>query len=620
MAQPPGALHVESPRTFQMMQHLQPAQHDLLPLRQAYLKHAPVAPAEVPAAPVRQQILQVGGQPPVDHASVPDAWTETLVAPRATPGDSITRLVEERHTRKLDDSVSRPWSQQELESLAVIVCQDGPGNWGDKALLLGTGRTAASTGSAWRRYERQVKDGTREPLPNMPPMATPCPTARMGSTVGYKKSATPGVDSSDPPPSGEASGQGVLARYSLRREAHKRLRGVWPIPAFVQLTFDAPGPTGISWCCREIISESNDDGSPPQPIEKQREQDGVGEIEASQASGVDMDEVLRRHLPPMPWSAVRKAGNVDDCSGKCVALIESVEPGSAADALVSTLPSTERALLLREGIDVCLEAINGQSVHNEQQSYTMTLRSLRLTRRPLTLLVRTHAIGTEPTLLRELSKLPISTLQQLQPQTDWDAHRNVLLHKTTHSGNDTNDSADVRDEEEEEPSRKAEETQQQPYHEGQERQNVQECDDEDERHDDLLHGQTYLQDLFSDDITTDDEGYTSDAWSVADSIDYSPSCPSPIPGIGVHEDMLLLLEGMKPSAPSLFSALPPVIVSDWIGKSWPAEWEACIQDPYEGDADGDSLCGKMTDEEDVDEQGAEEEAIVMAGATVGGLR
>ena len=618
-----GALHAESPQTLQMVQHLHPARQGPLPFHQAYLNYVPPALSALPAPAPQQQIVPVGGQPPPgDHASVPNAW----------PNASAASRDEELHNRRLNDTVLQPWSQQELESLAVLVCQDGPGNWSEKALLLGTGRTAASTGSAWRRYERQVKDGTREPLPNMPPIGTPCPTARMGSTVGYKSSAAPGAESSD---------TGELTRYSLCREAHERLRGVWPTPAFVQLTFDAPGPMGISWCCREITPASTDDKSLPKPEKKQQQaQDreqryseerentqkadsvNMGGVKPNQDTGADMDEVLRRHLPPRPWSVVHKAGNVDDCSGKCVALIESVEPGSAADAFVSTLPSTERALLLREGIDVCLEAINGQSVHSNQHSYTTTLRSLRLTRRPLTILVRTHAIGTEPTLLGKLSELPISTLQKLQLQSDGDVRTAAMLDKSSISGSSTDESAELRDEKEEEAKTKAKAkakaAQHDSDHEGQEQQNVQECGEENDL-DQILRGHTNrtecLHDLCSGEITTDDEGYMSDTDSVADSIDCSPSSPSPTPSISLHEEMLLL-ESMKQAAPSLFCALPPVIVSDWIGKSWPAEWEACIQDPYEADADGDNVCDKMTDEEDGKEQEAEEGAQVAAAIAV----
>ena len=569
-------LHADSPQPHLMLQHLLLLRHSL----------------------PQEQVLQVKLQP-FDHAVVGKA----SAALRDTDSSN----------RRTDVPFSRPWSQQELESLAVLVCQDGPGNWGDKALLLGTGRTAASTGSAWRRYERQVKDGTREPLANLPPMARPCLTARMGSTVGYKLSAAPGAGSPDVPLGSNCTDPIVLPQYSLSKAAHERLLGVWPVPAFVQLTFDAPGPTGISWCCREITPVSTGDRSPLEPFEKKQEQAhqwqqqvteprekrqkqdiaGVGEVShpntCNQTHSVATHDIFGRHMPPRPWSTVRKAGNVNDCSGNCVALIESVEPGSAADALVSTLPAVERALLLREGADVCLEAINGQSVHTAEQSYKTTLRSLRLMRRPVTMLLRTHAIGTEPTLLKTLSKLPISTLQRLQPQLDGDARSPAVLAEATVSA------AKAAVNEEAESQTEAED----------QKQNQEDGDsDGDEYADNDLRwpwqtqARARLRRQCSGDITTDDEGYMSDAGSVADSSDCSPSSPSPTPTIAEQEE--LLLECTLSSAPLLFSRLPAVIVADKAGKPWPAEWEACIQVPCEGEADdhGDSMRDNMTDEED----------------------
>jgi hypothetical protein len=355
---------------------------------------------------------------------------------------------------------------------------------------------------------------------------------------------------------------------------------------------------------------STGDGSPLEPVEKKQEQEqahewqqqfteprekrqkqdiaGVGDHpnEGNQTHCVETHDVLRRHLPPMPWSMVRKAGNVNDCSGNCVALIESVEPGSAADAFVSTLPAAERALLLREGTDVCLEAINGQSIHTTQQSYKMTLRSLRLMRRPVTILVRTHAIGTEPTLLKKLSKLPISTLQRLQPQCDGDVHSPAVLAETAISA------AKAAANEEAEAEEKEQKQKQEDDDDG----------DNDLRLQRPTQARASVWHLCSGDVTTDDEGYLSDAGSVADSIDCSPSSPSLTPTIAEQEE--LLLECTLPSAPLLLSRLPVVIVADNIGKPWPAEWEACIQVPCAVDTDdhGDSICDNMTDEEDDERQ------------------
>jgi hypothetical protein len=51
-----------------------------------------------------------------------------------------------------DDSVLQPWSDAELARLAELVQLHGPGSWAEKANLLGSGRTTASVGAAWRRF------------------------------------------------------------------------------------------------------------------------------------------------------------------------------------------------------------------------------------------------------------------------------------------------------------------------------------------------------------------------------------------------------------------------------------------------------------------------------------
>ena len=58
-----------------------------------------------------------------------------------------------------NSDANKPWTTNELQRLASLVAQHGAGNWATKAVALGTGRSAASTGSAWRRYENQRKQG-----------------------------------------------------------------------------------------------------------------------------------------------------------------------------------------------------------------------------------------------------------------------------------------------------------------------------------------------------------------------------------------------------------------------------------------------------------------------------
>ena len=80
---------------------------------------------------------------------------------------------------------SRPWSEEELKRLEALVAKDGPGSWAAKAVELGTGRSAASTGSAWRRQEAMrraaANGGAAGPLTSRPiaaatsgPVASPC--------------------------------------------------------------------------------------------------------------------------------------------------------------------------------------------------------------------------------------------------------------------------------------------------------------------------------------------------------------------------------------------------------------------------------------------------------------
>lgn len=597
------------------------------------------------------QMPQQNGIPPqssLDHSRDPDSWNETSGARR----DEVSNKTRGDVRKRVDDPVSRPWSQRELESLAVLVCQDGPGNWGDKAMLLGTQRTAASTGSAWRRYERQVKNGTREPFANMPSLARDSPSARMGSTSSYKEVVASGASTSNVGPGSNPGGSGVLARYFLSKEAHQRLCRVWPVPAFVQLMFDTPGPTGISWCCCAIKPRGTADGS-PKPAEKKQEQaqmeeqrqecDGKYKKEQQETvfdgrvghpntvNQTDFDlvgktEVLRRHLPQRPLSVLQKACDIDDCSGKFVAVIQSVESGSAADTLVSRLPVADRALLLREGVDVCLEAINGQCVHDMHQSYTATLRSLRLQRRPLIILLRTHAIGTEPHILSKLSQLPIPILQQLQPQITEhgqscdELSRGVIIGDRCRVSIDAPEIAKSRPETSQTKVPKptgeaapgpvsaptagaavamgaytADEQKTESLVEDADGDVIEEDSSLERRQ---KQGRGRLQRSYSGCTTTDDEDYEylTDDGSFADSSDWSPLSTSSFPSM-VDE---WLLEEEKIGSTSQFSALPSVIVNDRIGKSWPTEWEACIQIHTEGNTDGhgDSVCDKMTDDED----------------------
>ena len=68
--------------------------------------------------------------------------------------------------------LTTPWTDAELKQLKQLVNTYGRGDWQGKAKQLGTGRTSASTGAAWRRYEASLKEeGGEEVSPMMmPPM------------------------------------------------------------------------------------------------------------------------------------------------------------------------------------------------------------------------------------------------------------------------------------------------------------------------------------------------------------------------------------------------------------------------------------------------------------------
>jgi hypothetical protein len=321
------------------------------------------------------------------------------------------------------------------------------------------------------------------------------------------------------------------------------------VPAFVQLTFEQPGPTGISWCCRAITplpttadadadadadtntdeEDRDDDDDDDDDMHNPPASNSSGGIGGSD-SGSDLrgDETgapgnqrradgekgqpARCRLPPKVQSSVATQGDVNDASGRCVALVASVAQGSAADRLVSTaaggggkLSPVDRVLLLRGGVEVALEAINGVSVHSphahaeqgggeQGQSYAAMMQSLRTAKRPLTLLLRTHALGTEPALAKKVSSSSLP--RQQRHRLDGAAAAAASAAKAAAWVAST----------------------------GAELQQYQKRQRQQER-----------QQLMSDrgETTTDDED-DFDAHSMADSIDCSPSSPSPTPSIGAY--------------------------------------------------------------------------------------
>ena len=61
---------------------------------------------------------------------------------------------------------SWPWIPEELRMLATLVRRDGPSRWAAKATEMQTGRNAAQTCSAWKRYGEQYKDSPDVKVPD----------------------------------------------------------------------------------------------------------------------------------------------------------------------------------------------------------------------------------------------------------------------------------------------------------------------------------------------------------------------------------------------------------------------------------------------------------------------
>jgi hypothetical protein len=57
------------------------------------------------------------------------------------------------------NEAGKAWSDEEMTRLAALVKKEGVGNWASKAATLGTGRSAGSTGSQWRRLEMMRRAG-----------------------------------------------------------------------------------------------------------------------------------------------------------------------------------------------------------------------------------------------------------------------------------------------------------------------------------------------------------------------------------------------------------------------------------------------------------------------------
>eukprot|EP01047_Picozoa_sp_COSAG01_P045584 COSAG01_NODE_4213_length_5235_cov_2.565031_5_plen_744_part_00 len=75
--------------------------------------------------------------------------------PIGPPQSAETKPAPPKVAAPVSTDPGRPWTKEEIQKLASLVAESGASNWAAKAIALGTGRSAASAGKAWKRYKDQ---------------------------------------------------------------------------------------------------------------------------------------------------------------------------------------------------------------------------------------------------------------------------------------------------------------------------------------------------------------------------------------------------------------------------------------------------------------------------------